>query len=114
MVTLYGIPNCDTMKKARKWLDEHGVEYRFHDYKKEGLDERQLRGWVAELGWENLLNRRGMMWRKLPAELEEGMNEETALRVMLETPSIIRRPLLDTGALRHLGFSEAAYKEILG
>jgi len=100
------------MKKARRWLDAHAIAYSFHDYKKQGLSGEQVRAWVAELGWEQLVNRRGMMWRKLPAEVKDGMDEETAVRVMLETPSIIRRPLLDTGDAKHLGFSEAAYGEI--
>jgi arsenate reductase len=112
MIRLFGIPNCDTMKKARRWLDEHGVAYDFHDYKKQGLDETQLRVWVAELGWEKLINPQGMMWRKLPIEVREGLDEAGAIRVMLATPSIIRRPLLDTGQGRYLGFSEAAYAEI--
>jgi Spx/MgsR family transcriptional regulator len=112
MVKVYGIPNCDTMRKARKWLDAHGIDYQFHDYKKQGLTEQQARAWVAELGWQSLVNRRGMMWRKLPADVKESMDEEAAVRVMLETPSIIRRPLLDTGDARHLGFSEAGYQEI--
>jgi Spx/MgsR family transcriptional regulator len=112
VITLYGIPNCDTVKRARRWLNGHGVRHDFHDYRKQGLSEQQARAWIAELGWENLLNRRGMMWRKLPAEVRESMDAETAVRVMLETPAIIRRPLLDTGDVRHLGFSEAAYREI--
>ncbi len=112
MIRLFGIPNCDTMKKTRRWLDEHGVAYDFHDYKKQGLDEAQLRVWVAELGWEKLINRQGLMWRKLPIEVREGLDEAGAIRVMLATPSIIRRPLLDTGKARYLGFSETAYAEI--
>lgn len=112
MVTIYGIPNCDTMKMARKWLEEHGFEYTFHDYKKQGLEEAQLRTWIADLGWEALLNRRGMMWRKLPETAREDINEESAIRIMLDTPSIIRRPLLDTGTARHVGFSESRYEEI--
>lgn len=112
MIRLFGIPNCDTMKKARLWLEERGIAYDFHDYKKQGLDEAQLRAWIAELGWEQLINRQGMMWRKLPVEVREGLDEADAIRVMLATPSIIRRPLLDTGQARHLGFSEAAYAEI--
>ena len=112
MATIYGIPNCDTMKKARKWLDDQCIEYAFHDYKKQGLTEAQLRAWVADLGWEALLNRRGMMWRTLPEAAREGIDEESAIQIMLETPSIIRRPLLDTGAARHVGFSEARYEEI--
>lgn len=114
MVALYGIPNCDTMKKARAWLHAHGVDYRFHDYKREGLDETRLRAWVAELGWEALVNRRGTTWRKLPEDVREGMDSEAAIRIMLETPSIIRRPVLDTGEVRHAGFSETDYERLLG
>ncbi len=114
MNTLYGIPNCDTMKKARAWLDGHGIAYAFHDYKKAGLDEAVLRAWVDELGWEALVNRRGQMWRKLDPAVREGLDEAGAIRVMLETPSIIRRPVLDTGERRHVGFSEAAYAELFG
>ncbi len=112
MIRLYGIPNCDTMKKARRWLDERGIAYTFHDYKKQGLDEALLRAWVAELGWEPLVNRQGTTWRKLPAEVREGLDAEGAIAIMLAHPSLIRRPLLDTGEARHLGFSAAAYTEI--
>jgi Spx/MgsR family transcriptional regulator len=109
---LYGIPNCGTMKKARAWLDEHGVEYSFHDYKKAGLDESRLRDWVAELGWEQLINKRGQMWRKLDPAVRDNLDEARAIAVMLETPSIIRRPVLDTGSARHVGFSEEQYQAI--
>lgn len=112
MTTIYGIPNCDTVKKARKWLDAHGIEYRFHDFKKQGIDEERLRAWVAELGWGALLNRRGMMWRKLPEKTRASMGEGSAIRTMLETPSIIRRPVLDTGDARHIGFAEDLYLEL--
>jgi Spx/MgsR family transcriptional regulator len=114
MIQLYGIPNCDTIKKARAWLEGRGVEYRFHDYKRDGIDEARLRGWVDELGWEALVNRRGTTWRRLPEEVREQMDTEAAIRIMLETPSIIRRPVLDTGQLRHLGFSETDYERLLG
>ncbi len=109
MVRLYGIPNCDTMKKARQWLADHGVEYEFHDYKKEGVDERRLRGWVARVGWETLLNRRGMMWRKLDEATKSRIDEASAIRIMLETPSIIKRPLLERGETLHVGFKDAEY-----
>ncbi|NEV61498.1 ArsC family reductase [Thiorhodococcus minor] len=112
MLKLYGIPNCGTVKKARAWLDAKGIEYAFHDYKKAGLDEQQLSAWVAELGWESLLNRRGTTWRKLPEGVRAGIDEASAIRLMLESPSIIRRPLLDLGTKRHLGFSEAEYEEL--
>jgi arsenate reductase (glutaredoxin) len=85
--TLYGIANCDTMKKARAWLDGHGVEYVFHDYKKAGIDEALVRGWVAELGWEALVNRRGTTWRRLPESAREGIDAESAIRLMVEHPS---------------------------
>jgi Spx/MgsR family transcriptional regulator len=114
VITLYGIPNCDTMKKARAWLAEHDVEYVFHDYKKAGIDEATLRGWVAELGWEPLLNRRGMMWRKVPQDVKDRIDEASAIALMLETPSIIKRPVLDTGASRHVGFKPEQYEKILG
>jgi Spx/MgsR family transcriptional regulator len=114
MIQLYGIPNCDTIKKARAWLEGRGVEYRFHDYKRDGIDESRLRGWVDELGWEALVNRRGTTWRRLPEEVREQMDTEAAIRIMLETPSIIRRPVLDTGQLRHLGFSDTDYERLLG
>lgn len=112
MVRVFGIPNCDTMKKARKWLADHSVEYEFHDYKKEGVDELRLRGWVAQVGWETLLNRRGMMWRKLDDKVKAGIDEASAIQVMLETPSIIKRPVLEQGKKLHVGFEEAEYEAI--
>ena len=114
MITLYGIPNCDTMKKARKWLTDRGIDYQFHDYKKDGLDRSLLTAWVEELGWEALLNRRGMMWRKLDPAIKAELNQQRAIEIMLETPSIIKRPLLDTGRSRHLGFSDRQYQTIFG
>jgi Spx/MgsR family transcriptional regulator len=111
-MVLYGIPNCGTVKKARAWLDERGIAYDFHDYKKAGLDEARLRGWVAELGWETLINKRGQMWRKLESEVRDNLDEARAIAVMLETPTIIRRPVLDTGDARHVGFTEQQYEAI--
>jgi arsenate reductase len=111
-VTLYGIRNCDRIKKARAWLDTRCVAYRFHDYKTQGLDEALLRRWAAELRWEALINRRGQTWRQLDPAVRDGMDEAQAIQVMLNNPSIIRRPLLDTGGQRHLGFSEADYAKI--
>jgi len=113
LVTLYGIPNCNTIKAARAWLDGRGIAYDFHDYKKRGLDEATLRAWVSELGWKALINKRGQMWRKLDPALSDSLDEEAAIRVMLETPSIIRRPVLDTGQRRSVGFHEGQYAEML-
>ncbi|MBT3042084.1 MAG: ArsC family reductase [Candidatus Thiodiazotropha sp. (ex Codakia orbicularis)] len=112
MVKLYGIPNCDTMKKAIRWLDEHGITYQFHNYKKVGVDEKLLRQWVDRVGWEALLNRRGMMWRRLDDSVKAEINEESAIRVMLETPSIIKRPVLETDKTLNVGFTEEAYSKL--
>ncbi|MEW8551152.1 MAG: ArsC family reductase [Candidatus Thiodiazotropha endolucinida] len=112
MVKLYGIPNCDTMKKAIRWLDEHGIAYQFHNYKKVGVDEKLLRQWVDRVGWEALLNRRGMMWRRLDDSVKAEINEENAIRVMLETPSIIKRPVLETDKTLNVGFTEEAYSKL--
>ncbi len=111
-MVLYGIPNCGTVKKARAWLDERGIGYAFHDYKKAGLDEARLRSWVAELGWETLINKRGQMWRKLDPEVRDHLDEARAIAVMLDTPTFIRRPVLDTGEARHVGFTEPQYEAI--
>ena len=112
MVTIYGIKNCDTMKKAMRWLEENGVEYRFHDYRKDGLDGKQLKAWETELGWETLLNRRGQLWRKLPEATRDSIDRASALRVMEENPGIIKRPLLDLGEQRVVGFSPDTYAEL--
>jgi arsenate reductase (glutaredoxin) len=114
MITLYGITNCDTVKKARRWLTDHAVEYRFHDYRKDGLDESRLQAWVEELGIKSLLNRKGTTWRRLPPEVQADIDQASAIRLMLEQPSLIRRPLLDTGAVRLVGFSEADYRDLFG
>lgn len=113
MITLYGIPNCDTMKKARKWLAEHNIAYEFHDYKKLGVNENLLRDWIAAVGWEVLLNRRGMMWRKLDQDQRDNINEDNAVKLMLSIPSIIKRPVLVKKDLILVGFDEARYKELL-
>jgi arsenate reductase len=112
MVRLYGIANCDTMKKARQWLEEQGIEYRFHDYKKEGVDETRLRRWVKQVGWETLLNRRGMMWRKLDEAVKADLNQASAIGIMLQTPSIIKRPVLEYGKNLHVGFRTEEYARI--
>jgi Spx/MgsR family transcriptional regulator len=112
MVTLYGIPNCDTMKKARAWLNANSIEYEFHNYKSADVDEPRLRAWVDELGWQALLNTRGMMWRKLPQEVKDAIDEDNAIRLMLETPSIIKRPVLDTGEQLQVGFKPETYAQL--
>jgi arsenate reductase (glutaredoxin) len=112
MVRLYGIPNCDTMKKARQWLTTHGIEYEFIDYKKTAIDELRLRRWVKQVGWEGLLNRRGTTWRKLDDSIKAEVDESHAIRLMQETPSIIKRPVLEQGNSLHVGFKADEYEKI--
>jgi Spx/MgsR family transcriptional regulator len=112
-ITIYGIKNCDTMKKARAWLDGHGVGYEFHDYKAAGAPEEKLKAWAGELGWETLLNRAGTTFRKLPDAEKEGLNECKALTLMLEQPSMIKRPVLEVGGKVLVGFKPEIYaKEV--
>lgn len=112
MIILYGISNCDTVRKARQWLDERAIAYEFHDFRKAGLNPVQLRAWVDELGWDKLINRRGMTWRNLPETTRENMDETLALAVMEDQPSIIKRPLLDLGSRRVLGFDAEQWKTL--
>jgi len=114
MVEMYGIPNCDTIKKARKWLDGNGIEYNFHDYKKEGADAGLLKQWCKSAGWETLLNRRGTTWRKLPDEMKEGVDEVRAIALMVENPSMIKRPVLVSDDGVTVGFSTDRYAELFG
>lgn len=109
MITLYGIRNCDTMRKARAWLDARGVAYEFHDYKTAGIDRARLTAWCREHGWAALLNRSGTAFRKLPDTRKEGLDEGAAIALMLEQPSTIRRPVLDLGRRRIVGFDPATY-----
>lgn len=108
-VEICGIKNCDTMKKAFAWLDLREIPYVFRDYKKSGADAVLLEKAIARLGWENVLNRKGTTWRALPGEVRETMNEAMALKVALENPSLIRRPLLVLDGAFHLGFDEKNY-----
>jgi arsenate reductase len=112
--TLYGIRNCDTVKKARAWLDQLGVEYTFHDYKLEGIDATRLRGWIDSVGWETLLNRAGTTFRKLPDAKKEGIDERRAIALMLEQPSMIKRPVLDAKGKLIVGFKPDIYEKALG
>ena len=110
---LYGIPNCDTVKKARAWLDAQGVAYDFHDYKKAGVDAANLRAWAGELGWETILNRAGTTFRKLPDEAKSGLDADKAIALMLAQPSMIKRPILDLGDRRIAGFKPEVYEAAL-
>ena len=110
-ITIYGIKNCDTMKKARLLLDQHSVAYAFHDYKTEGIDRARLERWSKKLGWETLLNRNGTTFRDLPEAQKQGLDADKAIALMLAQPSMIKRPVLDLGGGRLLaGFKPAAYE----
>jgi arsenate reductase (glutaredoxin) len=113
-ITIYGIKNCDTMKKARGWLEENDVAYAFHDYKTEGIDRARLERWAKSVGWETLLNRVGTTFRKLPDSAKNNLTEAKAIALMLDQPSMIKRPVLDLGGGQFLvGFKPETYKAAL-
>ena len=113
-VTIYGIKNCDTMKKARAWLDAHDVAYEFHDYKTAGIEAGVLRAWAKAVGWEVLLNRAGTTFRKLPDADKTGLSEAKAIALMLAQPSMIKRPVLDVKGRLIVGFKPETYAQALG
>ena len=110
-VAIYGIKNCDTMKKARDWLDGHGVAHAFHDYKAEGIDRARLEGWVDRLGWEVVLNRAGTTFRKLPDADRENLDAAKAIGLMLAQPSMIKRPMVEAGGELIVGFKPERYDQ---
>lgn len=112
--TIYGIKNCDTMKKARSWLDSQGVAYAFHDYKAAGISPAKLSVWAREVGWETLLNRAGTTFRKLPEKDREGLTEKKAIALMSAQPSMIKRPVLEAGDLLLVGFKPDMYERAFG
>jgi arsenate reductase len=111
-ITIYGIKNCDTMKKARAWLDSHGIGYAFHDYKTAGIERAKLEAWAKKAGWETLLNRAGTTFRKLPEPDKENLTEKKALALMLAQPAMIKRPVLEQGGKLLVGFKPEQYKTI--
>ena len=113
-VTLYGIKACDTMQKARAWLDGHGVAYAFHDYKTQGIARPVLEGWAGQVGWERLLNRSGTTFRKLPDADKANVDEAKAIGLMLAQPSMIKRPVLDAKGKLTVGFKPEEYKKLFG
>ncbi len=110
MVTMFGIKNCDTIKKARAWLGEAGVAYDFHDYKAAGIDEARLRGWVVRAGWERLLNKAGTSFRALPDADKQGIDADKAVALMIANPSMIKRPVLEAGEALLIGFKPEDYR----
>ncbi|MBX4909256.1 MULTISPECIES: ArsC family reductase [Rhizobium] len=113
-VTIYGIKNCDTMKKARSWLEEHGVAYEFHDYKAFSIDRPHLEAWIDQAGLDAVLNRAGTTFRKLPDAERENLSREKAIALMLDQPSMIKRPVLETEGKLVIGFKPENYADIFG
>ncbi|WP_296053152.1 ArsC family reductase [uncultured Alteromonas sp.] len=111
-VVMYGIPNCDTIKKAKTWLTQHDISFTFHDYRKQGVPQDVLTSAVSELGWENVINKRGTTYRQLSDEQKEQLSADTAVTLITEHPAMIKRPLLVTDNGMHLGFKPAQYEEI--
>lgn len=114
VIAVYGIKNCDTMKRARAWLDGHGVVHAFHDYKTAGIEKTRLENWVSQLGWEALLNRAGTTFRKLPDADKAGLTEKKAVALMLAQPSMIKRPVLEKAGKITAGFRPEQYDKLLG
>jgi Spx/MgsR family transcriptional regulator len=112
VITVYGIKNCDSVKKARTWLEKHGVEYQFHDFREDGLDADSVDCWLGELGWETLVNKRSTTWKELDPALRDNMDDATARKSIIDHPTLIKRPLLDTGTERQCGFKPQAYEQI--
>ena len=111
---MYGIKNCDAIKKARKFLEQHNIDHEFHDFREDGVNPVQLRAWINELGWEKLINKRSTTWRNLPDETKANMDETLALAVAEEQPTIIKRPVLELPDRVMVGFSEKSYQALLG
>ncbi|OCW58033.1 ArsC family reductase [Hoeflea olei] len=111
-MTIYGIKNCDTMKKARAWLADHGVEARFHDYKTEGIDRASLERWCAQAGWETVLNRAGRTFKMLPEASKQDLDQHAAIDLMLAQPSMIKRPVLEADGRLLIGFKPELYEQV--
>ncbi len=112
MITLYGIPNCDTVKKARNWLTDHNIEHQFHNFKKDALKQQTINQWVDSLGWEVLLNKRSTTWRKLSENDKTEIDRDKAIAIMLDNSSIIKRPVLDINGTLYVGFKADQYQDI--
>jgi len=113
MNTLYGIKNCDTVKKARDWLAKNNVNYHFHDFRTDGLNATQVKTWIDEIGLDSLVNKRSTTWKELDTNTKESFSEKTAVAIIVENPTLIKRPLLDTGKRKHVGFNDAEYATLL-
>lgn len=112
MMTVYGIKNCDTVKKACNWLTKNNIEYQFHDFRKDGLNQAKIQHWLKMIDWESLVNRRGTTWRKLSEQEKNDINKARAVKLMVEQPTLIKRPVIETGDQILVGFSEESYQQL--
>jgi Spx/MgsR family transcriptional regulator len=110
VTTLYGIKNCDTVKKARIWLDDNNVDYHFHDFREQGIDKKIVSGWVKQLGWETVVNKRSTTWKQMDASSRDNMTEVSAIAAVLENPTLVKRPLLDINGQYSVGFKASDYE----
>lgn len=111
-ITLYGIKNCDTVKKARLWFDKNRIDYTFHDFRSDGLEPEQVSAWLKQLGWEKLINKRSTTWKTLGQSTKAILDNETAVEVIIDAPTLIKRPLIDSGSTIHLGFNIKDYEAL--
>ncbi|MCU4674547.1 ArsC family reductase [Catenovulum sp. 2E275] len=112
MITLYGIKNCDTVKKARKWLEQHNINYRFHDFREDGLQQSQVEDWISKLDWETVLNKRSTSFRQLSDEQKNNLNADTVAGLLTENPTLIKRPLVENGTALFVGFNDKQWQSI--
>lgn len=112
MITLYGIKSCDTVRKARRWLDQHDIEYQYHDLREDGLSKARAKAWLTTLGQQVLVNRRSTTWKSLSTERRESMDDGEAVKALLEHPTLVKRPVLDTGSEIHVGFTPGQYQAL--
>lgn len=112
MITLFGIKNCDSIKKARNWLTDHGIEYQFHDVRSDGIEAASIDQWIDQLGWETVVNRRGTTWRKLDSSIQDSCGRDNITALLLEHPAMIKRPVLDIDGEISIGFKPDLYKSI--
>lgn len=113
-VTVYGLATCDTTRAARKWLEAHGLEHRFHDVREDGLTRVLVEGWVKQLGWDKVLNKASTTWRELPETEKDGVDQKRAIALLLAHPTLVKRPVLDRGGVLSLGFKPAVYADLFG
>lgn len=113
MLTVFGIPNCDTVKKAQRWLEQQGIDYQFHDFRRDGIDKALVQTWLKQVDWSDLLNQRSRTWRELGDDLKQNLSKDKAIKLMIDNPTIIKRPVIVTGKVCMIGFNKDEYQSQL-